>query len=169
MKKSICKKFHNIAYPIFTTNTKPYAIEYTLDKIYFIKSKDSHKELLDDKSYAGDYFARLLQNNYRFKFDHTCKNLQDVIISNAKWGMDSQAIPHDFSKLVAVPAEKRKVTKIENSLVWIKNISYPFELSTAESFSNNDELYATIVNINSEWFIKSFSFDKLIKRSYAYV
>lgn len=169
MKKSISNKFLNIAYPIFTTKTKPYAIEYSIDKIYFLRSPDSNKELIDDKNYSGDYFARLLQIKDRFKFDHTCKNLQDLIMSKAKWGMDSRAIPHDFSKLAAVPAEKRKVVKIDNSLVWVRNISYPFEISTTESFSNSDEIYATIIHVNGEWFIKDFSHDNVLSRPYIYV
>ena len=169
MKKLISKKFLNIAYPIFTTTSKPYKIEYSLDKIYIQKTSDSRKELIDDKSYAGDYFARLLQIKERFKFDNTCKNLQDLLISKAKWGMDSKAIPHDFSKLSAVPAEKRRVLKIDNSLVWVRNISYPFEITTSESFSNLDELYVTIIHVNGEWFIKDFSYDKDLKRPYVYV
>jgi hypothetical protein len=169
MKKSISNKFYNIAYPIFTTTSKPYKIEYSIDKIYFLKSPDSKKELIDDKNYSGDYFARLLQITDRFKFDNTCKNLQDLLMSKAKWGMDSQAIPHDFSQLVAVPAEKRRVIKIDNSLVWVRGISYPFEITTSESFSNLDELYVTIIHVNGEWFIKDFSYDKVLKRPYVYV
>jgi hypothetical protein len=169
MKKNTSNKFLNIAYPIFTTSSKPYAIEYSLDKIYLVRSPDSHKELIDDKKYKGDYFARLLQIDTRFSFDHTCKNLQEVITSKAKWGMDSLAIPHDFSTMVAVPAEKRKVQRIVNSLVWIRGISYPFEITTKESFSNLDELYATIIKVNGEWFIKEFSYDKFLTRPYTYV
>jgi hypothetical protein len=169
MKKTILQKYRNIEYPIFVTNAKPYAIEYTLDKIYFIRYKNSHKELLDNKSYSGDYFARLLQIKNRFSFDSTCKDLQQLLISKAKWGMDSKAVPHDLSKLQAVPAEKRRVQKIINSIVWIQGISYPFEIATKESFSNLDNLYVTIVYVNGEWFIKDFSYDKILKRPYVYV
>jgi hypothetical protein len=169
MKNVISNKFLNIAYPIFTTSIKPYAIEYSVDKIYLLKSKDSHKELLDDKNYPGDYFARLLQIKNRFKFDHTCKNLQELLNSKAKWGMDSLAIPHDFRKLVAVPAEKRKVIKIVDSLIWVRGISYPFEITTKESFSNLDELYVTMIHVNGEWFIRDFSYDKFLVRPYVYI
>ena len=169
MKKSISNKFRNIAYPIFTTSIKPYKIEYSIDKIYLLRSKDGHKELVDDKSYDGDYFARLLQIKNRFKFDHTCKNLQELISSKAKWGMDGLAIPHELYKLVAVPAEKRKVIKIVNSLVWVRGISYPFEITTKESFSNLDELYVTIIHVNGEWFIRDFSHDKFLTRPYVYI
>ena len=169
MKKSISNKFLNITYPIFTISSKPYAIEYSLDKIYIVRSANSHKELVEDKGYSGDYFTRLLQMKYRFEFDNTCKNLQELIISKAKWGMDSLAIPHDFCKLQAVPAEKRKVQKIINSLVWVRGISYPFEITTKESFSNLDELYVTMIHVNGDWFIKDFSHDKFLTRPYIYV
>lgn len=169
MKKTILPKYCNIAYPIFTTNTKPYQLEYSLDKVYLHTAKYGHKQLIDDKSYSGDYFARLLQMKSRFNFDNTSRNLQQLLLTNAKWGIDSKAIPHDFSKPQAVPAEKRRVKNIVNSLVWVQGISYPFEITTKESFSNSDELYVTIIHVNGEWFIKNFSHDKLLKRSYVYV
>lgn len=163
------QKYRNIAYPIFTTNIKPYQLEYTVDKVYFISNTTKHKQLIDDRSYSGDYFARLLQIKDRFTFDNTSKNLQQLLLTKAKWGIDSKAIPHDLSKLYAVPAEKRKVIKIINSLVWVKGISYPFEIITAESFSNLEELYVTIIHVNGEWFIREFSHDKNLKRPYVYV
>jgi hypothetical protein len=169
MKRTISNKFINITYPIFTTSSKPYAIEYSLDKIYLMKSAGSHKELIDDKNYKGDYFSRLLQIRNRFNFDHTCKNLQELITSKSKWGMDSLAIPHDFCKSVAVHAEKRKVQRIVNSLVWVRGISYPFEITTKESFSNLDELYVTMIHVNGDWFIKDFSYDKFLTRPHVYV
>jgi hypothetical protein len=169
VKKTILQKYRNIAYPIFTTNIKPYQIEYTVDKAYIITKPSSPKQLIDDRNYPGDYFARLLQIKNRFTFDNTSRNLQQLLLTKAKWGVDSQAVPHDLSKLSAVPAEKRKVLKIIDSLVWIRGVSYPFEIATAESFSNLDELYATIIHVNGEWFIREFSDDKLLKRPYLYV
>jgi hypothetical protein len=83
--------------------------------------------------------------------------------------MDSKAIPHDLSKLYPVPAEKRKVHSILDSIVRVQGISYPFEISTKESFSNLDELYVTMIHVNGEWFIKDFSYDKTLKRPYVYV
>lgn len=163
------QKYRNIAYPIFTTNSKPYQIEYTIDKVYLLVSPTSHKQLIDDKSYPGDYFGRLLQIKNRFTFDNTSKNLQQLLLTKAKWGIDSNAVPHDLSKLFAVPAEKRKVIKIVDSLVWVRGISYPFEIATAESFSNLDELYVTIIHVNGEWFIREFSHDKELKRPFVYV
>ena len=162
-------KYRNIAYPIFTTNVTPYQLKYTADKVYIKPTANTAEQLLDDKNLQGDYFARLLQLKNRFNYDNTAKNLQQLILTNSKWGMDSNAIPHDLSKRYAVPAEKRKVKKIVNSIVWVQGISYPFEINTKESFSNLDELYVTIVHVNGEWFIKDFSYDKILSRPYAYV
>lgn len=169
MQKTILQKYHNINFPIFTTNTKPYRLDYTVDKVYITTKVDNNRLLIDDKNLPGDYFARLLQIKNRFVYDNTSKNIQQLILTKAKWGMDSKAIPHDLSKKFLVPADKRKVKKILDSLVWVQGISYPFEINTKESFSSIDELYVTIVHINGEWFIKGFSYDKLMSRPYIYV
>jgi hypothetical protein len=158
-------KFNNISYPFFGLTKKPYETIYSLDKIYIRKYKDSHLETVDDKNISGDYFYRLLTLDNRLKFDYTCKNLQDVIISNIKWGLDCKAVPHDLSSQESVPADKRKVTRIKGNLIWLKNISYPFILSTNESIKVVDELYASIVSVENEWYIREFTYEKELKRA----
>ena len=158
-------KFNNISYPFFGLTKKPYETVYSLDKIYIRKYKDSHLETVDDKNISGDYFYRLLTLDNRLKFDYTCKNLQDVIISNIKWGLDCKAVPHDLSSQESVPADKRKVTRIKGNLIWLKNISYPFILSTNESIKVVDELYASIVRVENEWYIREFTYEKELKRA----
>jgi|TARA_R110000868_G_scaffold174639_1_gene411420 hypothetical protein len=158
-------KFNNISYPFFGLTKKPYETIYSLDKIYIRKYKDSHLETVDDKNISGDYFYRLLTLDNRLKFDYTCKNLQDVIISNIKWGLDCKAVPHDLSSQESVPADKRKVTRIKGNLIWLKNISYPFILSTNESIKVVDELYASIVRVENEWYIREFTYEKELKRA----
>lgn len=167
-KKSILK-FHNIAYPIFTLKNKPFKVIYETSKIYCIINPNNHKQTVDDKSLTGDYFARLLQLEQRIKFDFTCKNLQELIFSSSKWGIDAKAIPHDFSKLEAVPAEKRLIVKTNKNLIWVKNISYPFEVTTNEAIDIKDSVYATIIQVNGEWFLKEFSYDKTLSRPYIYI
>lgn len=168
MKKTILK-YCNIQFPVFTLKKKPYSIVYDNYKIYCIIDSGSHRRTVDDKSLSGDYFARLLQLEHRVDFDYTCKNLQDLIFTNSKWGIDSHSIPHDFSKLEAVPVEKRLIVKTYKNLVWLKNVSYPFELLTNETLQLKDEIYATIVYVNGEWFLKEFSYDKTLSRPYVYV
>jgi hypothetical protein len=168
MKKSILK-FRNIKFPIFTLKKKPYSITYSASKIYCTLHPGDHKRTVDDKTLSGDYFARLMQLEHRLDFDYTCKNLQDLIFTNSKWGIDAEAIPHDFSKLEAVPVEKRLVVKTNKTLIWIKHVSYPFELLTNEKLEFKDDIYATVVYVNGEWFLKEFSYDKTLSRPYVYV
>lgn len=156
MKKSI-SKFKGISFPLFALKQKPYKVLYDLDKIYIIKHPDSHKETVDDKKLAGDYFSRLIQLENRLKFDYTCKDLQDVIYAEPKWGIDSKAKPHDFSTKEAADTKIVKIKKVKNNLVWLESISYPFRLNTKERLELVDETYATIVKVNNEWFIKNFS------------
>ena len=132
-------------------------------------TSDGHMQTIDDKRLSGDYFSRLLQINNRVNFDHTCKNVQDLIFTKASWGIDSKAIPHDFSQLAAAKIEKRQVVKVTGNLVWLRNISYPFEITTQENIRLDDTIYATIVFVSGELFLKEFSYDSKVERPYVYV
>ena len=147
-------KFDGITYPFFGLKEEPYAISYDLTKIYVIRRKDSHRETVDDKSLQGDYFARLAQMNQRLKFDTTCANLQQLIVSKVKWGMDAKARPYNLTKQETVKATNRQIIKTRGSNVFVKGISYPFTMPTNETleFEKSDELFMTLVFINEEWY-----------------
>ena len=150
---------NSIKYPFFGLFKKPYNISFTLDKIFVNRNKDSHKETVDDKSLQGDYFARLLQIDKRIEFDCTCKDLQQLILKRPNWGMDANATPFDLSNPLYCRAIKRRVVKTRDNLLWLDKISYPFKIPTEENLSFDDTIYATLVSINNEWFIKHFTFD----------
>lgn len=169
MKKTTLAKYKDIAFPVFALKQKPYKVIYDLTKISCIMKPDGHLQLVDDKSLAGDYFARLVQLKTRLTFDYTCRNVQDLIYTGASWGIDSKAIPHDFSRLTACVVEKRQVSKVHGNLFWLRNISYPFEIPTQESIRLEDTIYATMVFVNGEWFLKEFSYDSKLERPYIYV
>jgi hypothetical protein len=169
MKKNILAKFNNINFPIFTLKCKPYKILYDLHKITCIMKPEGHIQTIDDKRLSGDYFSRLLQLDARVSFDYTCRNVQDLIFTKVAWGIDSKAIPHDFSQLSAATIEKRQVTKVVGNLFWLRNISYPFEIPTQENIRLEDSVYATMVFVNGEWFLKEFSYDSKLERPYIYV
>lgn len=153
--------FEHIKFPFFGLKKKPYSVEFTLDKIFVIRTEGSHKETVDDKNLEGDYFARLTQMEQRIKFDYTCKNLQEIIFSGCKWGMDSKANPHDLSQTLVASTRCAKVTKVNENLVWLKNISYPFEIPTNEKLELNEEIYATLVQVGNEWYLKKFSYEPI--------
>ena len=66
--------FEHIKFPFFGLKKKPFSVEFTLDKIFVVRTGGSHKETVDDKSLQGDYFARLAQMDVRLDFDCTCKD-----------------------------------------------------------------------------------------------
>ena len=153
------QNFKKITYPLFGLYSKPYNISFTLEKIYINRNKDSHKETVDDKSLEGDYFARLLQLEKRVEFDCTCKDLQQLILKRPSWGMDAKATPFDLSTPMYCRGIKRRVVKTIDNLLWLDKISYPFKIPTEENLSFDDTIYATLVSINNEWYIKHFTFD----------
>ena len=135
---------------------------YILNHIIYLlryRNKDSHKETVDDKSLEGDYFARLLQLEKRVEFDCTCKDLQQLILKRPSWGMDAKATPFDLSTPMYCRGIKRRVVKTIDNLLWLDKISYPFKIPTEENLSFDDTIYATLVSINNEWYIKHFTFD----------
>lgn len=159
MKKTT-SNLNNIRYPLFVLYEKPYSIEYTLDKIYVTRKKGSHKELVDNKNLSGDYFARLLDMERRLVFDYTCKSLQDLVYCKAKWGIDANAVPYDFSAVKYKHKEQKKVKRIRGNLIWLDRISYPFKINTSEKLKIEDAIYANLVRVNDEWYISSFSLER---------
>ena len=147
-------KFDGIVYPFFGLKEKPYAISYDLTRIYVVRHKDSHRETVDDKSLQGDYFARLAQLNKRLKFDATCKDIQQLIISQIKWGMDATAKPFDLSNKEPFKAMNEKIVKTRGSYIFVKGVSYPYKMHTNETLeiSKTDEMYTTMIYVDGEWY-----------------
>ena len=155
----MASKYSKISFPFFGLFKKPHLIKYELKKILIQRTFGSHLETIDDKSIKGDYFARLATLDHRVHFDVTCKNIQELVYSNPKWGMDYNAMPYDLSKQETVPANCGKVVKVRNNNVWIKDISYPFKIPTSESLVINEDIYATLIKIKDEWYLKEFMFE----------
>lgn len=167
--KKIISKYDGIVFPFFALKKKPYKLLYSADTICAITKTDGSLETVDDKKLQGDYFARLLQLENRITFHYTCKNLQDLILCNAKWGMDSTAVPFDLTKKEPVAARIVKVKKIKGNLVWLHSIPYPFRLSTVEPLDLDDRMYAIIIKVKHEWYIKKFTHDKINIRKVEYI
>jgi hypothetical protein len=146
-----------ITYPLFTLNKKPYEIAYSQFEIKIKKTKDSVWETLDDRTYGGDYFTRLIQMEYRVKFDYTCSNLQDIIFSDSRWGIDADAKIHDLPSFKKYKTHRRKVVRTSRNFIWIKYISYPFKLKTNQDLNfETGELYADVIKVDKKWYIKGF-------------
>jgi len=152
-------KFKGIKYPFFGLKHKPYQVKYDLNKIYVQKIPYGHFETVDDKSIPGDYFARLATLEHRLKFDYTCKDLQELIYAGCKWGLDCKANVFDLSRAMTVPTYCKKISKVNENLVWIRNVSYPFKIPTQEVLELTEEIFGTLVKIEDEWYLKEFSYE----------
>ena len=146
-----------IKYPIFTLSKKPFDINYTSYQIKIKKTESSSWETVDDRTYGGDYFTRLLQLEYRVAFDYTCRNLQDLILSNSKWGVDSAAKIHEMPTYRTFKTIRRKIVRTNKNFIWVKYISYPFQIKTMQDLDfNTDNLFADLIMVDKKWFIKGF-------------
>ena len=152
-------KFDNIKFPFFGIKQKPYQVKYDLQKIYVQRTFTGHLETVDDKSIEGDYFARLANLDQRLKFDYTCKNLQELIYSKAKWGMDCEANPFDLTKPMTVKSYCHRIVKVNDNLIWVKNISYPFKIPSNDDLHTIKGIYGVLVQYRLEWYIKEFTYD----------
>ena len=73
--------------------------------------------------------------------------------------MDCEANPFDLAKPMTVKSYCHRIVKVKDNLVWIKNISYPFEIPTNESLEIKEDIYATLVKVDNEWYLREFSYD----------
>ena len=161
----ITNKFSRISFPFFGLLKVPYQINITFNKIQIRRKRFSQLETIDDKSLAGDYFARLLQLDKRGDFNVTCKNIQDCLVSKVVWGLDKNAIIHDLTKKNTFPAENRKIRKVRDNLVWLDKIAYPFKVNTDQTLHIDDILYGRVIYVNNEWFLKEFIMEP-VSRNY---
>lgn len=158
--KSNISKLSQLNFPIFGRKEKPYKIMYSTSKITCYTEKNGHVNTVDDISIPGDYFNRLLHIEPRLKFDVTCRHVQDIISSKIKWGMDSKGTPIDFSTLVRAEAAKKKIIKLQDKLLWVDKIAYPFEIPLSENISVIDEIYAILVKINGVWVLRELTYER---------
>ena len=158
-------KFSKISFPFFGLLAKPYEVNITFNKIQIRRKRFSQLETLDDKALAGDYFARLMQLDKRGDFNVTCKNIQECLTSKVIWGLDKNAIIHDLSKKQTFQAENRKVKRVNDNLVWLDKIAYPFKVNTDQVLFIEDVLYGRVVYVNNEWFLKEFIMEP-VSRNY---
>ena len=66
-----------------------------------------------------------------------------------------------FFQITNSAAENKIVVKVNENLVWLKNISYPFEIPTNEKLELNEEIFGTLVKVDDEWYLKEFSYEPM--------
>ena len=97
-----------------------------------------------------------MQLDKRGNFNVTCKNIQDCLVSKVIWGLDKNAIIHDLAKKDTFPAENRKITRVNDNLVWLDKIAYPFKVNTDQVLFIEDVIYGRVIHIENEWYLKEF-------------
>lgn len=157
-------KYKGIKFPFYGLKEKPFDIQFTLNKIEIKLSQvDNQWKVLDDKELSGTYFNRqvkMLEKKYtKVNFNFTCRNMQELINSKCKWGVDNNAQIFDLTTKEKFKLVCRNIKKIKNNLIWIDQISYPFEINT-NKINIKENYYATLVNIDRCWHLIEFSFSK---------
>tara|TARA_A100000164_G_C21940405_1_gene790371 strand:+ start:517 stop:1020 length:504 start_codon:yes stop_codon:yes gene_type:complete len=157
-------KYKGMEFPFYGLKEKPFDIKFDVSKIEIkINESDYQWRVLDDKSLQGDYFFRqvqMLSKKYtKVHFKYTCRNLREVINSKCKWGVDSTAQIYDLSTKQKFKLICNKIKKIKENLIWVEEISYPFEINT-DNINIQENYYVTLVNIDKRWYPLEFSFSK---------
>ena len=162
----ISKTIDKIIYPAFALKEAPYKVYYTDTDIRITKQPEGKEFIFDImvdniESYVERLFYMEEEVENRIQFDYTILNKEQLVFSYEKigWCVDSVGKIYNLSYKQNLPVECRKVKKIKDNSIWLDKILAPFDLKIPVDSSNIDELWATIVFINNEWFIKSFSYE----------
>ena len=158
-------KFKGINFPFFGLKEKPYDIKFSLNNIEIkISSTDNQWKVVDDKSLRGNYFFRnvqMLGKKYtKVTFDYTCRDIKEIINSKCKWGVDDTAQIFDLTTKEKFKLTCKKIKKIQENMIWVEQISYPFEIPYMIDDFKSHDLYALLVNVNNTWYVKNFTHEQ---------
>lgn len=162
-------KFSKINFPIFGLKNLT-VFEFTIDKIF--TTINNQKYIVDDKNIKNqDYLSRLIEldsrkNYQRLKFDFTIRNMEELLKSNCKTGIDSLGNIHNFEIKEQFKYSEKEITKIKLPYFWFKNISYPFKINLeniSEIEENKSFYYGKLTYINKNWYFLGFTDEKTNK------
>lgn len=127
-------KFYNIEFPFFGLKEKPFDIQYTFAGIKIQKTEIDNYIDVDIVSLTGkNYIDRLTilkAKDYEntTNFDITARDMEELIHSNCRWGVDSNCNIFDLSNKEQYTITYKPVEKVIDNYFWIKGISYPFKI-----------------------------------------
>jgi len=154
-------KFTGIVFPFYGLHVVPVTILYSIDSIRISLNHKSSMVYADDRNKKSDnYIGRLasISEEVRIKYDATALNLEQLINSDIKWGLDKNAQVYDLSNKEKFKFKCTKVMKQKNNLIWVNNISYPFVLPEhLKNIDNIEKLHVFLVYIDLVWHIYKFS------------
>ena len=163
----INKLIDKIEYPAFALKDVPFKVSYKDDSIIITRQPHGKEYIFDImvedvEKYSERLFKLEEQHpDDRIVFDYSIINREQLVFSyeNLEWCVDSSGQIYNLTHKQNLPVECRKVIKLKDKKIWLDKILAPFDLKVPVENSNVDELWATIVNINGEWFLKSFSYE----------
>tara|TARA_Y100000034_G_scaffold136800_2_gene215906 strand:+ start:3650 stop:4135 length:486 start_codon:yes stop_codon:yes gene_type:complete len=159
-------KFSEITFPFFGLNYVP-EVEFRGREIFI------YNKILDDVSLPQKtYLNRLIHLSSKDKvtFDFTANSLENIIFyKKAKWGIDNTGKIFNISKKQRFTLTSKKIEKIRNKLIWVKGISYPFNVPLElEDLINKKLFFVDLVHIDNLWRLYNFSYSYNSKK-YAYI
>jgi hypothetical protein len=162
-------KFSKISFPIFGLKDL-IKFEFTIDKIF--TTINNQRFIVDDKTIKNqNYLSRLIELDskkgyQRLKFDFTIRNMEELLKSNCKIGIDNLGNIHTFDIKEQFKYSEREIIKIVLPYLWFKGISYPFklELDNIHEISDNSSFYyGKMVYIDKNWYFLGITDEKTNK------
>ena len=159
-------KFSKIVFPLFGLK-ELVKFEFTLDKIFV--TINGQRFIVDDKNIKNNnYLSRLIEldsrkNYQRIKFDFTIRNMEELLKSNCKIGIDTLGNIHTFDIKEQFKYSEREIAKIKIPYFWFKHISYPFKIdleNISEITDNSSFYYGKLVYINKTWYFLGLTDEK---------
>lgn len=152
-------KFRDIHFPFYGLIEKPYKVIYEQDKIYILKTKTSARKIINDSNInKNSYLEKLINMPNRVTFDITCRNMQELIHNKPKWGIDNKETIRDLTKPIEYFEYKSsKIIRKLKNFIWVKEVSYPFEIPDSLKEISINSLFAGIVLIDNIWYLFDFS------------
>lgn len=147
-------KFSNINYPLFGLSKKP-KLKYENTKVYV--SKNTSWYLLNDTSINCNYINKLLIMENRLKFDYTCRNINELILSKVTWGVDNNCNIYDLTKKEKFKFACRQIVSQTDNYITIDKITYPLKIPNYFSEVDVSGMYAYLVYVDFTWYIINIS------------
>lgn len=150
-------KFNRIQFPFYGLKRKPDIVLHSPEGVTVRKHENSTRvyTLWNQETKGKTYLHTLVRlENERLRrivFDYTCINLSQLIHQKIKWGVDNQHNIFDLSIPQKFKSQVLKAIKIYKNLLWVKGISYPFELHNEIPSVELDLIWLQVVLIDDTW------------------
>ena len=160
-------KFSNIIFPLFGSLSDPRYIVFTVNGILYAPSPEKTVHIDITTRLYPKYLDRVFYMDAlempRITYDYTFSNMSSLLRSKVKWGLDVNGKYFKFDKKEVLPLKCARISKIVNNLIWVKGISYPFEIKWKLTETINEFMFANLVQIDLTWHLYNFTYERPTK------